>query len=174
MSIDGALPKVVSSVNPRTHTPVFAHVVFLILGGVVYSYVYNLVSINGTPWTTYTLAVTMVATVMYIGTALGGALFPKTRPEVYRTAPISKYKIGPIPLITLCGAIAVVFSVWMLYWYVTNPFLGVVLAGNPGIISLSIMGGIFLGWVAYYFIRRAYLKSVGINLELAYKEIPPI
>jgi basic amino acid/polyamine antiporter, APA family len=174
MSIDGALPKAVSSVNPRTHTPVFAHIIFLILGGVVYSYVYNLVSINGTPWTTYTLAVTMVATVMYIGTALGGALFPKTRPEVYRTAPISKYKVGPIPLITLCGAIAVAFSVWMLYWYVTNPFLGVVLAGNQGLISLGIMGGIFVGWVAYYFIRRAYLKSVGINLELAYKEIPPI
>jgi basic amino acid/polyamine antiporter, APA family len=174
MSIDGVLPKAVSNVNPRTHTPVFAHIVFLILGGVVYSYVYNLVSINGTPWTTYTLAVTMVATVMYIGTALGGALFPKTRPEVYRTAPISKYKVGPIPLITLCGAIAVAFSVWMLYWYVTNPFLGVVLAGNQGIISLGIMGGIFVGWVAYYFIRRAYLKSIGINLELAYKEIPPI
>jgi basic amino acid/polyamine antiporter, APA family len=174
MSIDGALPKVVSSVNPRTHTPVFAHVVFLILGGVVYSYVYNLVSINGTPWTTYTLAVTMVATVMYIGTAMGGALFPRTRPELYKVSPIAKYKVGPIPLITLAGLIATAFSVWMLYWYVTNPFLGVVLAGNPGLISLGIMLAIFLGWVAYYFIRRAYLKSIGINLELAYKEIPPI
>lgn len=174
MSIDGALPKVVSAVNPRTHTPVFAHVIFLILGGVAYSWVYNYGVINGTPWTTYTLAVTMVATVMYIGTALGGALFPKTRPEVYKTAPISKYKVGPIPLITLCGGIAVAFSLWMLYWYVTNPFLGVVLAGNSGYISLGIMAGIFIGWVAYYFLRRAYLRSIGINLELAYKEIPPI
>ncbi len=174
MSIDGVLPKIVSSVNPRTHTPVFAHVLFLILGGVVYSYVYNLVSINGTPYTTYTLAVTMVATVMYIGTALGGALFPKTRPEVYRTAPIAKFKVGPIPLITICGVIAAAFSVWMLYWYVTNPFLGIVLAGTTGEISLAIMSGIFVGWVVYYFVRRAYLRSIGINLDLAYKEIPPI
>ncbi len=174
MSIDGVLPKFVSNVNPRTHTPVYAHLIFLVLGGVIYAWVYNFAVINGTPWTTYTLAVTCVATIMYIGTALGGALFPKTRPEVYKVAPIAKYKVGPIPLITICGLIAVAFSIWMLYWYLTNPFLGVVLAGSAGAWSVGIMAGIFVGWVIYYFVRRAYLKSVGINLELAYKEIPPI
>src|SRR5439155_877542 len=43
MSIDGVLPKLVSHVSPRTHTPVYAHVIFLILGGYVFAYVYNLV-----------------------------------------------------------------------------------------------------------------------------------
>lgn len=174
MSIDGVLPKIISSVNPRTHTPVVAHLIFLVLGGVVYAWVYNFAIINGVAWTTYTLAVTLVATVMYIGTAIGGAVFPKTRPEIYKVSPIAKYKVGPIPLITLCGAIAAGFSIWMLYWYLTNPFLGVVLQGNDGIWSIGIMAAIFMGWVAYYFVRRAYLKSIGINLELAYKEIPPI
>ena len=174
MSIDGVLPKLLSSVNPRTHTPVNAHLIFLVLGGFVYAWVYNFASIGGVAWTTYTLAVTMVATVMYIGTALGGALFPKTRPEIYRVSPIAKYKVGPIPLITLAGVIAVVFSALMLYWYLTQPFLNVVQAGTNGYWSIGIMTGIFVGWVAYYFIRRAYLKSLGINLELAYKEIPPI
>jgi len=174
MSIDGVLPKIVSSVHPRTHTPVAAHLIFLVLGGVIYAWVYNFATVGGLPWTTYTLAVTAVATVMYIGTALGGAVFPKTRPEIYKVSPIAKYKVGPIPLITLAGVIAVAFSVWMLYWYLTNPFLGVVLAGNNGLWSMGIMAGIFVGWVIYYFVRRAYLKSVGINLELAYKEIPPI
>src|SRR5207245_9322720 len=31
MSIDGALPKVVSHVSARTHTPVYAHAIFLLL-----------------------------------------------------------------------------------------------------------------------------------------------
>src|SRR6266571_5604198 len=31
MSIDGVLPKALSHVSPRTHTPVYAHVIFLIL-----------------------------------------------------------------------------------------------------------------------------------------------
>src|SRR5467141_2293631 len=172
MSIDGVLPKAVSHVSPRTHTPVYAHVIFLILGGFVFAYVYNLVP----GYTTYTLAVTAVATVMYIGTAVGGAVFPWTRREVYRTSPIAKYKVGPIPLITICGLIAAGFSAWMLYYYIVQPFLGIadLSKGFDGLKSLLIMLAIFIGWSVYYFVRRAYLKSVGINLDLAYKEIPPI
>lgn len=173
MSIDGVLPKIVSQVSPRTHTPVYAHVIFLILGGYVFAYVYNLVP----GYTAYTLAVTAIATVMYIGTALGGALFPWTRKEVYRTAPISKYKIGPVPVITICGLVAVAFSVVMLYYYMTVGWLigvdvGLGLAGIPPFAFILV--AIFFGWVAYYFIRRAYLKRLGIDLDLAYKEVPPI
>src|SRR3989442_5312361 len=58
MSIDGALPRAVSHVSPRTHTPVNAHVIFLILGGFLYAYIYNMVP----GYTTYTLAVTAGAT----------------------------------------------------------------------------------------------------------------
>jgi len=172
MSIDGALPRAVSHVSPRTHTPVNAHVIFLILGGFLYAYIYNMVP----GYTTYTLAVTAVATVMYIGTAIGGAVFPRTRREVYQTSPIAKYKVGPIPLITICGLIAAGFSAWMLYWYITEPFLGIanLSAGFDGVKSLLIMVAIFVGWTVYYFVRRAYLRSRGINLDLAYKEVPPI
>jgi len=160
MSIDGALPKVVSHVSPRTHTPVYAHVIFLVLGGYLYAYIYNMVP----GYLTYTLAVTTVATVM------------RTRREVYRTSPIAKYKLGPIPLITICGAIAAVFSAVMLYAYIVEPFLGIanLSMGFTGVQSLLIMFAIFVGWSVYYFVRRAYLRSVGINLDLAYKEIPPI
>ena len=174
MSIDGALPKAVSHVSPRTHTPVTAHVIFLVLGGFVYAYIYNLVP----GYTTYTLAVTAVATVMYIGTSLGGAIFPKTRRELYRTSPISKYKIGPIPIITICGAVSIIFSAWMFYYFMTNAlFVGVDL--RTGLLTgantfLLVLIAIFVGWTVYYFVRRAYLRRVGIDLELAYKEVPPI
>jgi len=172
MSIDGVLPKFVSAVSPRTHTPVNAHIIFLILGGIVFSAVYNLVP----GYTTYTLAVTAVATVMYIGTAVGGAVFPWTRKEVYRTSPISKYNVGPIPVITIAGVVAAVFSAWMLFYFLTQPFLVGIdwskgIEGNTFLIAVVL---IFVFWVAYYFIRRAYLKRIGIDLELAYKEVPPI
>jgi len=173
MSIDGVLPKFVSHVSPRTHTPVYAHVIFLILGGYVFAYVYNLVP----NYQVYTLAVTAVATVMYIGTALGGAVFPWTRKEVYRTAPISKFKVGPIPLITICGVIAAAFSATMLYYFLTVPFLVNVDLSNLGYsgnLFLYVVVAIFFGWVGYYFVRRAYLRRIGVDLDLAYKEIPPI
>src|SRR5256886_871427 len=86
MSIDGVLPKFVSHVSPRTHTPVYAHVIFLILGGYVFAYVYNLIP----HYQIYTLAVTAVATIMYICTALRGAVVPWAPEEGYRAAPISQ------------------------------------------------------------------------------------
>jgi amino acid transporter len=165
MSIDGALPKFLSQVSERTHTPVVAHVVFLILGGVVMGYVYNFVP----GYLTLTLAVTAVATVLYIGTALGGALFPWTRKEVYNTSAIAKYKVGNVPLITICGVIATAFSAWMLYLYLTVPGLGV-----ANLESEIIMLGIFVFWIAVFFVRRWWLRRVGIDLDLAYKEVPPI
>jgi basic amino acid/polyamine antiporter, APA family len=165
MSIDGALPKFVSRVNDRTHTPVVAHVIFLILGGFVMSYVYNFVP----GYITLTLAVTAVATVFYIGTAFGGAIFPWSRKEVYESSPIAKYKVGKIPVITICGLIATLFSLWMLYNYLTIPGLGV-----ASLTSEVIMLAIFLGWTGFFFLRRWWLKRVGINLDLAYKEVPPI
>ena len=109
---------------------------------------------------------------MYIGTAMGGAIFPWTRKEVYNTSPMAKYKIAGIPVITICGIIATVFSAWMLYWYITVPGLGVISFQN--LTSAIIMVAIFLFWVAYFFIRRWWLKRIGINLDLAFKEIPPV
>src|SRR3989442_8050356 len=89
MSIDGALPRAVSHVSPRTHTPVNAHVIFLILGGFLYAYIYNMVP----GYTTYTLAVTARAPALYIGTAVGGAGLPRTPPDVDHTSPNAKTKI---------------------------------------------------------------------------------
>jgi high-affinity Fe2+/Pb2+ permease len=114
---------------------------------------------------------------MYIGTAVGGAVFPWTRKEVYATAPIAKFKVGPIPLITICGAIAAFFSALMLYYFLTVIWLVNVDISNPGYsgnLFLYAVVLIFFGWVAYYFIRRAYLRRIGVNLDLAYKEVPPI
>src|SRR5438046_2147345 len=173
MTIDRVLPKFVSHVSPRTNTPVYAHVIFLILVELVCAYVYNLVP----HYQLYTLAVPAGATVMYIGTALGGAVFPWTRKEVYRTAPISKYKVGPIPVITICGVIAAAFSATMLYFFLTVPFLVNVDFSNLGYsgnLFLYVVVAIFFGWVAYYFVRRAYLRLIGLDLDLAYKEVPPI
>src|SRR2546422_11632735 len=77
MSIDGALPRAVSHVSPRTHTPVNAHVIFLILGGFLYAYIYNMVP----GYTTYTLAVTAGAAVKYIVAPDLGRGFPKNPTE---------------------------------------------------------------------------------------------
>ena len=165
MSIDGVLPKWLSRVSDRTHTPVLGMVFYLIFAGFGMGYVYNFVP----GYTGYALAVTAVATVMYIGTALGGAIFPWVKKQLYESSPIARYKVAGVPLITICGVITIGFSGVMLYDYLTYAFLGV-----NSVISEEIVFSIFVVWVVYYFIRRWYLRRRGIDLELAYKEVPPI
>ncbi|MGC9193606.1 MAG: amino acid permease [Thermoplasmata archaeon] len=164
MSMDRVLPKYLSNVNSRLHTPVLAYLTYFILGYVLMGYIYNFVP----SYIYFALAVTAVATIMYIGTALGASLLPFVKKQIYQTSPISKYKIGKIPLITLSGAIAVGFSIWMLAYYILNPGYGV---SSP--LSDTLMVLIFIFWIVYYFVRRAWLRKKGIELDFVYKEVPP-
>src|SRR2546430_17629263 len=114
---------------------------------------------------------------MCSGTGLGAALFPWPRKAAQWTAPTGKCKVGPIPLITICGVIAGEFPATLLYYFLTVPFLVNVdlsNAGYSGNLFLYVVVAIFFGWVGYYFVRRAYLRRIGVDLDLAYKEIPPI
>src|SRR5436309_15133322 len=60
----------------------------------------------------------------------------------------------------------------MLYYFLTVPFLVNVDLSNLGYsgnLFLYVVVAIFFGWVGYYFVRRAYLRRIGIDLDLAYK-----
>ena len=164
-SIDQVLPSWVSKINKKTGTPVNIQVLFFVLGGIVYSWVYNFVP----GWIQYTLAVTAVATIMYIATTLAAALMPWKLKEAYSLSEVSKYKIGKVPLVTISGIIASAFSAWMLYYYITDPSLGV--ASIP---SYALISGVFAAWVIYFALRRYYLwHKKGIDLDATFREIPP-
>lgn len=164
-AMDRILPAWVFKINERTGTPVNAQLLFFVLGGVIYSYVYNFVP----GWITYTLAVTAVATVMYIATSLAGALLPYRMRQEYQKSEVSRLNVFGVPLITIVGVVSAVFSAWMLYYYLTVPSLGV--ASLP---SELLMLAIFLAWLVYFAVRRWYVKNkTGIEVDLAFKEIPP-
>ncbi|MEM0135717.1 MAG: amino acid permease [Thermoplasmatales archaeon] len=164
-SIDRILPAWVSKINKKTGTPLNIQVAFFILGTVIYSYVYNFIPM----WTHYALAVTAVSTIMYMGTAISAALMPRRLKESYASSEVSKYKFLGIPLVSFAGIIAALFSVWMLFYYVTVPSLGV--ASNP---SYMLMVGIFIGWLLYYIVRRyQLLRKEGVDLNMNFKYIPP-
>lgn len=62
------------------------------------------------------------------------------------------------------GFLASQFYFWTL-------FLDPVAAGHdPG--QLLIVGGVFVVGVVFYFIMKAYRRSQGVDVTLAFKEIP--
>ncbi len=172
MSLDRVLPEMVSRVSNRFHTPVNAHVIYFIASlPVIYLYS-NFAYANSdgstTSWATITLGVTFGCGYVFVGTALAGALLPFRAKALYDASPGSSYRVGGFPLVTIVGLIGAAAGLWFLYEFLLSPELGM-----NSTLAYTVSGGVVvfaLGWyLVTYFVRR----SAGINVDYAFKEIPP-
>ncbi|MBI2763651.1 MAG: hypothetical protein HYX54_07890, partial [Chloroflexi bacterium] len=102
------------------------------------------------------------------GTALAGALLPFRAKGLYAASPGAAYTLGGIPLVTIVGLIGTAAGAIFLYLFLTNATLGL-----TSELAYRVVAGIVvfaLGWyVVTYFVRR----QSGINVNYAFKEIPP-
>jgi APA family basic amino acid/polyamine antiporter len=172
MSLDRLLPETVSRVSDRFHTPVNAHVIYFVASLPVIWLYNNFVLSNSdgteTSWASLTLGVTFACGYVFVGTALAGALLPFRARSLYEASPGSSYKVGGFPLVTIVGAIGTLAGLGFIYLFLTNDQLGL-----TSDLAYWVVLGILvfsLGWyVVTYFARR----SSGINVNYAFKEIPP-
>lgn len=162
LSLDRVLPEALSSVNPRLHTPVRSIALFFAFS-VGWTFLYNLTSVGH-----YTLAVTLASILVYLGTMLAAIIFPYRAKAIYKSSPAAKYELWGIPVVTIMGAIAFVFNAVMAVYFLTNDKLGVNSLPSEGLI-----GGILVACLAYYYLRRAWLKHQGYEPDLAFSTIPP-
>ncbi|HEX5589676.1 MAG TPA: hypothetical protein VFX65_05250, partial [Candidatus Limnocylindrales bacterium] len=172
MSLDRLLPEMVSRVSDRFHTPVNAHVIYFV-ASIPVIWLYNNFVLTGsdgteTTWTSLTLGVTFACGYVFVGTALAGALLPYRAKALYEASPGAAYKVGGIPLVTIVGLIGAAAGAVFLYLFLTNESLGL-----TSDLAYQVVLGILLfaaGWYAVtYFVRR----SGGVNVDYAFKEIPP-
>ncbi len=104
----------------------------------------------------------------YAFTCLAGALLPYRQKEVYRLSPAAKYKVGPVPLITITGIVGMIFNVVIIYYWLTVPALGLT---NYAVL-VFIIGAYVVGAI-WYFAFKEYRKRQGLDISLAFKTIPP-
>ena len=97
-----------------------------------------------------------------------GAVFPYKRPEIYEKSPISKRKVLGLPVMTVactCGFVGAVFYFFTLFFDElrrrSRP-----LAGWRSWRAASSAGFIF------FYIMKAFRKSQGVDVDLAFKQIP--
>jgi APA family basic amino acid/polyamine antiporter len=176
MSLDRLLPEWFSRVNEKLHTPVNAHLAYF-LASVPVILGYNLVT-QPFSWTSLTLGVTFGCGYVFVVTSLAGALMPYRAKEVYEASPGAHYKVGGIPLITVLGGLGAVVGTLMVATFVFTKELGVL--GNwdftdfPNHLWAQIIAiAIIVISAAWYFGAKSGQKSRGINVEYAFKEIPP-
>ncbi len=110
-SLDRAMPEWFSRVNERWHTPVNAHLAFM-LASIPAILCYNLVP----GWLALTLGVTFGGGLGFTGSALAGIFFPYKAKEVYAASPGAKYTVHPYigMLFGLGGVFAWIWSNWVM------------------------------------------------------------
>ena len=161
-SFDGVIPYAFSNVNNRFHTPVMASVLVAIGAAV-----FMVLSVFGLAATFYTGMAGV--TTIYIIDMVAATLFPFTAKRIFEQAPgFVRKKIGPLPVVSLFGGLGFVVIVAVFYLMATMPAVGgLLIIFTALIIVLYLVGG------GMYYVSRWYRKRHGLNLDLAYKEIPP-
>jgi amino acid transporter len=101
--------------------------------------------------------------------AISGIVFPWKRKDIFDVSPsVTKFKLGPIPAISVLGVLTLAISVWLGYASISPAFVGSL---NQGVIEFTL--GLFLIGIIIYVISSVYHRSKGLPLELSFKELPP-
>ena len=163
-SFDRVAPGVFADINPRTRTPVYA-ISIMTLVGLLFAYIsifqYGLLATLFTYGTAGTFMVFLVV-------SIAAMAYPFRRKDVFESAhPISKKKIGSVPLISVLGALSFIVSIVVIY-AILLPAIG-----NVGSVILTgIVPTVVVGAVIYA-VAWVVRRNQGIDLNLLQKQIPP-
>jgi APA family basic amino acid/polyamine antiporter len=165
LSFDGLLPKAVTKVSPRTHTPTVALFITTVLG--VAALAFSLYVLGSQFFQVLAMAALSQLTAQGI-VGIAAVLLPKLRPEIYNSS-VSDRRLLGIPAVVIAGSAAVIGTAVLYYVYWTYPLLG--LPKHSTLVGF-ILGVAVVALVAYH-ARLLALRRRGIDATLAFAEIPP-
>lgn len=162
-SFDRVVPSQLSDVHPRTHSPLVANAIVLVVGIIFLAFL-----VFGQAWVTqllYTLAIGQAYSFIVI--AIAGIVFPWRQPELYKGSPIHWSVLG-IPVFSIIALAAAIVYGLVLYLLLTNNALG---ANAPiGLKATYVIGALAIViWPISYFVNKAR----GVDLRLAFATLPP-
>jgi amino acid transporter len=159
-SLDRVFPDRFARVSERTHTPVPA---IALATFVAISFLALLT------FTTYfqTVVFIEVGVAAWTITLAAGALFPYRRPDLYEKSPISPIRPFGVPVMTIACVLGAIAGVA----YFINMFYDSFAAGHSWH-SLSILLGWFAAGFVIYYLMKLYRSRHGVNVDLAFKDIP--
>jgi amino acid transporter len=160
-AFDRILPEWAARVD-RRGTPYFA--ILIMLGPslvIAYFYAYN------SRFTSWTLDATLVIAVTFVGSTVAAGVLPFRKPDIYNASPIAKYRLGPIPLITVAAVLFLAYLGFCIYKWLQDGVYG---SNNHG--SLIYMGCLYGVAIAIYLGSWIVRRRQGMDLGMVYNEIP--
>jgi predicted amidohydrolase len=161
-SFDRVMPERLSQVDPRSRSPIYAIGAMLVLS-IASTAVYSF-----TDWFS-SLSALVGLTLSLVVTAIAGMLLPFRQPALVEGSPYNR-RVAGIPLLTLVGGLALLGfadAVAILLWDVGS---GASLSEDPEKLLLAL--GVYVAAVVIWLVARALRRREGIDLDLAYRELP--
>jgi amino acid transporter len=158
-SIDGVAPERLGDVNDRYHSPHWAILISAIVGEVwlgLFAFTKLLGPISGF----------LGFTVSFLAVSITAIVFPFVKREAFENSPVA-WRVGGVPVISLFGAVSVVFvAVGFARILVDHAYTPNLAFADVGAAIVVVAGGVI------FYAARAYRRSHGTNIDQRYKEIP--
>lgn len=179
-SFDRVIPGWFGKVSERWHTPVNAIIFFTIIN-LIYLAIYAKTFRYQTSFSA--VAGQLISTFLFVGLSAIVLPFRKKTKPIYEASGV-KRDIAGIPIVSICGVVWVAFLVVNMYFFFVDPNIGAldywseVWASTETAkwgfgFSIILTAVIFVSGFSLWWVARWYRKRQGINVDLAYRELPP-
>jgi basic amino acid/polyamine antiporter, APA family len=164
-SFDRVLPTKVSEVNDRTHTPIIAVVIVMVLMiGFQAGFVYSAAN-----FAVYLGSSGIVVFVTFAIVGIAAILFPYRRKDMYDDSPIPKGKLGGIPLFAVVGIVdGALMTLYCILNFTNGDVTG---ATNHTALLVLLLLVVVLSavWVTAFVAARRR----GLDLDVVQNQLPP-
>jgi len=161
--LDRSGPQALGRVNDRVHTPVTAIIFCTITGELALLALINIAQAS-------LLGALLAQIAAFILVSAAGIAFPYRLKEIWEAA--GGKRVFGIPAVALAGAGGVIALGALMVLFIVNKSISTEFAVTAHL-SVEFMLGVVAAGILWYAGALLYNRRRGVNLNLAYKEIPP-
>lgn len=164
-SFDRVAPDRLGWVSERFHTPVIAIGVST-AGSIVFMW---LIAFKAIAF----LTLVEVLLVVWGAVMISAIVFPQTRRQFFQSSPVKNTRLFGIPVMSLTGALSTAFFAYVIYLLWNDPIAaGPLFTMHHVSREFWIVLGIIVAGSTWYVGSKMYRKRQGIDLSLAFQQIP--
>jgi APA family basic amino acid/polyamine antiporter len=163
-SVDRVMPDAVTNVDRRFHSPWVATLIVIVASEIL------LVLYVFTDFFQQVSNYIVLYSIAFWVASFAAILLPYRRPEIYNSAPdFVRRKVGGVPVLVLFGVGNLILFSLVLY----SAFKLPAFSGPTGSDAVLFVIAIYAAGAVVYLAARAIQRARGVNIDLAYREIPP-
>jgi len=163
-SFDRIIPTKMADVSKRYRTPHISIITITLMSILIFALYWF------TTWPTAETIGTFLWAFCFVVPGIATTIFPFTKKDLLDAAPgWMRKKVGSVPVISILGLLTTISFFYIGYLALANPLIVV-----PTLAGGAIALGIVVGCIIVYYASVSYHKKHGLDIELAFKEIPPV